>query len=273
MSMPEAFHISEDELIQYAMGTLKDAQLSTLTAHVSMCNVCRGELAKTQVDLASFASVLPLSELPAGARDRFMAKLSSGAAPESKFVKARNKSRLYIVGKSFHNWLESPMPLKILSGALAAAVIFLAYDDYTNIHHLRQLGPEMKRVERDTAELQELKDFLRGAHAQQVTLREKPQFTKAPEGHTLYSASTGKLVFTAENMPAPPAGKAYELWVLPAAGGKPIPAGVFTPDLQGSAAVIFPDIPANVQAAGFGITVENPAGSPVPTSPVIMSGQ
>jgi len=48
---------------------------------------------------------------------------------------------------------------------------------------------------------------------------------------------------------------------------------VFTPDLQGSAAVVFPEIPVNVQAAGFGVTVEDAAGSKVPTSPIMISGQ
>jgi anti-sigma-K factor RskA len=74
-------------------------------------------------------------------------------------------------------------------------------------------------------------------------------------------------------MPGPPPGKTYELWVLPATGGSPVPAGTFTPDLQGNAAVVFPEIPANVQASGFGVTVEEEGGSKTPTQPIFMSGQ
>jgi anti-sigma-K factor RskA len=272
MSMPEAFHIEEDDLIQYTLGTLKDTQLSTLTAHVSMCNTCRSELARIQVELASFAAVQPMTELPGGARERFLKRIESGAATESKFTQMRNKSRLYIMSRSFQHWLETPMPLKILSGALAAGLILVAFDDLSHIHQIRQLLPEIKRFEKDTAELTELKNFLQGTNAQQVALREKPLLTKSPEGHALYSATLGKLVFTASNIAAPPPGKAYELWVLPATGGKPIPAGMFTPDLQGNAAIIFPDIPANVQAGGFGVTIEDAAGSPAPTSAIILSG-
>ena len=271
--MPEAFHIDEDDLIQYALGSLKETQLGTLTAHISLCNQCRDALAKVQLDLAAFASVQPLSDVPAGARDRFVAKLSSGAAGESKLVQMRNKSRLYIVGKSFQHWLETPMPLKILSGALAAALLFVAYDDVSHIHQIRQFGPEMARLERQAADLAELKEFLRGSNAQQVTLHEKPSAAKAPEGHTLYSSTTGKLVFTVSNMPAVPAGKTYELWVIPAGKGTPIPAGTFKPDMQGNAAVIFPDIPANVQAAAFGVTIENDGGATAPTMPIVLSGQ
>ena len=223
ITMPEAFHIDEDDLIQYALGSLRETQLGTLTAHISLCNQCRSALAQVQLDLAAFATVQPLSDVPTGARDRFLAKLTSDAAGESKLVQMRNKSRLYIVGKSFKHWLETPMPLKILSGALAAALLFVAYDDVSHIHQIRQFGPAMARLEHQAADLAELKEFLHGSNAQQVTLHEKPATTKAPEGHTLYSATTGKLVFTASNMPAVPAGKTYELWVIPAGKGAPHP--------------------------------------------------
>ncbi len=272
MTMPEAFHIPEEDLVQYALGTLKEGQLGNLSGHVSMCSRCRGELAKVQVELACFATVQPVSELPAGARERFLNRLNSSSA-EQKLVKMRNRSRFYIASKSFQHWLETPMPLKILSGTLAAAFLLAAVDDVSHIHELRDLMPAMNRMERETAELTELKSFLHGTNAQQVSLHQTATATKAPEGHALYSATSGKLVFTVLNMPAPPAGKAYELWVLRSNGGPPIPAGTFTPNLQGNAAVIFPDIPSNVQASGFGVTVEDAAGSPVPTSAIILSGQ
>jgi anti-sigma-K factor RskA len=273
MSMREAFHIAEEDLVQYALGTLKEGQLGQFTAHISSCNTCRAELARIQVELAAFAAVQPLTEVPAGAKDRFMHSLSHDKVQESKLLQKRNKSQLYYLTKSFQAWIESPVPMRVLSGALAAGLIFVAYDDLSHLHELRQLQPELKRFEKQSADFAELKEFLHGTNAEQVSLHEKPPLTKSPEGHALYSAASGKLVFTAANMPPPPPGKAYELWLLPAAGGAPIPAGVFTPDVQGSAAVVFPEIPANVQAAGFGVTVEDAAGSPAPTSAIILSGQ
>ena len=273
MTTHDALHIQPDDLIQYALGTLKETQLSTMTAHISMCNVCRGELGKVQVELASFASVQPETALPAGARDRFMAKLQQNPAAESRFVQARNRSRFYIMTKSLQGWIESAVPVRILAGALAVAVIILSYDDLDHIHEIRQLVPAMKRAERDTAQLAELKNFLHGSNIQQVTLHEKPAVDKVPEGHTLYSSTTGELVFTASNMQAPPTGKTYELWLLPTGGGKPIPAGTFVPDLQGNGAIVFPQLAENVQASGFGITVENEGGSTTPTMPIILSGQ
>jgi anti-sigma-K factor RskA len=133
--------------------------------------------------------------------------------------------------------------------------------------------PQMRRLVKETAELEELKQFLQGSNTQQATLHEKPSASKAPEAHAVYSATSGRLVLTATNMPDPPPGKAYEVWVLPASGAPPIPAGTFVPDRQGNGAVIFPDIPANVQAGGFGITLEDAKGATAPTPPIILSGQ
>ena len=73
-------------------------------------------------------------------------------------------------------------------------------------------------------------------------MRDKPELGKAPEGHTLYSATTGKLVFTASNMPAAPCWQGIRTVAAAGSGNglAPIPAGVFKPDLQGSAAVDLP---------------------------------
>ena len=202
-----------------------------------------------------------------------MQRLSADAAPSSKLTQLREKSRAYIWSKSFRHWLETPYPFGILSGALAAALIFVIYDDLSHIHQIRQLLPAMKRYEHEMAGFTELRKFLQGTDAQQVTLHDKQPLTKAPEGHALYSATSGRLVFTASNMPALPAGKVYQLWLLPATGKEPVPAGLFTPDHQGNAAVVFPDLPINVQAGGFGVTIENEGGAAKPTLPIILSGQ
>lgn len=269
----QAFHIEEDDLIQYALGTLKETQLTQFTAHISLCNECRTRLAQYQADLGAFAAVQPESSLPEGARERFLNRLASPSASESALKKIRNKSRAYIFSKAFRHWMDTPAPLLILSGTLAAALAFVGYDDLSHIHQIRQMLPELSRFESDSARFEELEGFLRGTNTQDATLHRNPNSAKDPEGHVLYSAASGRLVFTATNMPGPPAGKTYELWVIPASGGAAIPAGTFTPDLQGSAAIVFPEIPANVQASGFGVTVENEGGSKTPTLPIYMSGQ
>jgi anti-sigma-K factor RskA len=79
------------------------------------------------------------------------------------------------------------------------------------------------------------------------------------------------LIFLASNMPALPAQKAYELWLIPPKGA-PVPAGVFKPDAHGGATVINPPLPTRVEAKAFAITVEPEQGSLSPTMPIVMMG-
>jgi anti-sigma-K factor RskA len=47
---------------------------------------------------------------------------------------------------------------------------------------------------------------------------------------------------------------------------------MFKPDAHGSGSIVNPPLPAGLEAKAFAITIENEAGSPTPTSPILMSG-
>ena len=93
-----------------------------------------------------------------------------------------------------------------------------------------------------------------------------------PQGKAFYVRDRSSLIFLASNFPALPPQKAYELWLIPAQGGAPIPAGVFKPDAHGHATVINPPLPPRVEAKAFAITIEPESGSSVPTPPIEMMG-
>ena len=93
-----------------------------------------------------------------------------------------------------------------------------------------------------------------------------------PQGKTIYAPERGALVFIASNMEPLQPYKVYELWLIPADGHDPIPAGTFHPDGRGNASVIMPELPKGVDAKAFGITIEDEGGSKTPTMPIIMSG-
>ena len=82
----------------------------------------------------------------------------------------------------------------------------------------------------------------------------------------------GTLVFLASNLDPLQALKTYELWVIPADGSAPVPAGTFHPDDQGNASVIMPTLPRGVAAKAFGVTIEPDGGSQTPTLPIVLAG-
>jgi anti-sigma-K factor RskA len=70
-----------------------------------------------------------------------------------------------------------------------------------------------------------------------------------------------------------PAGRTYELWLVPQPGKAPIPAGLFRPDADRGATVVLPPIPADTQARRFMVTEEPAQGSTTPSLPIVMEGQ
>jgi anti-sigma-K factor RskA len=85
-----------------------------------------------------------------------------------------------------------------------------------------------------------------------------------------WSRSRG-LVFTASNLPAPPPGRAYQLWVLTAQPA-PISAGMLTPDGNGHVNARFDmsvDLPRPVAMA---VTLEPEGGVPAPTGDKYLVG-
>src|SRR6266853_163647 len=104
-----------------------------------------------------------------------------------------------------------------------------------------------------------------------VAKEPRAQTPPQPQGKAIYVRDRSSLIFLASNMPSLPPQKAYELWLIPT-NGAPIPAGVFKPDVRGSATVIEPPLPAGVEAKAFAITVEPEQGSSTPTMPIVMMG-
>jgi anti-sigma-K factor RskA len=137
-----------------------------------------------------------------------------------------------------------------------------------------QIAAITLRAAQDQTLLRQAQDVLAvltAPDAQHVTLvaaQSKPQ----PAGKAIYLPRKGGLVFMASNLAPLPPRKTYQLWLLPARGGAPLPAGIFTPDVQGAAAVIMPPLPSGVEATNFAVTVEPEGGSRTPTMPIVLVG-
>ena len=129
----------------------------------------------------------------------------------------------------------------------------------------------MGRLTADAASAQQIMDTMTDSSALRVTLN-RSQTAPVPQGRATYIADKGALIFLASNMqPLQPA-KTYELWIIPADGRDPVPAGTFLPDQHGNASVIMPPLPKGIPAKAFGVTIEDQGGSQTPTLPIIMVG-
>jgi hypothetical protein len=93
---------------------------------------------------------------------------------------------------------------------------------------------------------------------------------RPPEGKVFLNPARGVLLI-ASNLPRTPADKIYEMWIIPR-GAKPVPAGLFQSQDDGSAMHVRPGIVDLASTAAVAVTVENQAGADQPTTtPLIVA--
>jgi hypothetical protein len=287
-----AQHISDEELLFYSIQSLSAGETAAVQLHLESCADCRRRLAETAGDLALVSLSVDQQPLPAGSRERFLERISAEPQVRSAAADVVQPSTIASVAPDLTPDSDSQtrraaarekprrswFPVLIPWAAACAALILAGYVGHQNQKlndllngdkgQIATLSAEAARA-RDAA--QRMTDLFRSPEAKQVTLTEG-KGTPPPTGHTSYLADKGALFFVGNNLRPIPADKTYELWVIPANGKAPIPAGLFRPDDKGQASVVLPPLPAGVPAKAFGVTIENAAGSTTPTMPIVLVG-
>lgn len=291
-----AQHPAPEDLTLFALGSLTPEDAAAVRTHAANCAECQAELALVNLDLAHLALDVPAEVPSPGARQRFLARVENEASlPGFREAPASSKSNLVAMPPVVsRNAIQPPAESAPVPGpprsrpgswampwAVATAFALLAIgagiDNFLLRDRLHNLSRMAERVQAEAGRLQaeasrasDVLAVLTAPTAQRVTLtagKTPPQ----PTGRAGYLRERGRLIFTASNLAPLPPNKIYELWLIPVSG-KPIPAGTFAPDTQGSASVVFPKIPVGVEARAFGVTLENEGGSDTPTAPILLQG-
>jgi hypothetical protein len=249
-----------DDLTLYALEELTGAERQAFEEHLAGCAACRRELQAMRADFGLLGLSTSGPQPPARSKDRLMRAIAAEPRGVSLPEPAAAPQR---------SWLWSLVPAFAALGLL----IFAGAMWRGNVGLHDQLAELQGRSLDQTTQLERVNQELRlltSPDAVHVSLN--PQKSpKEPSGTAIFSPSQKRMIFMANNLPAVPEGKAYELWVIPA-NGAPIAAGVFKPDEHGNAVIMDHPLPENVQAKAFAITVENEAGSDKPTSPIVLVG-
>jgi hypothetical protein len=227
----------------YALGVLEDEEKSQVEEHLARgCEVCqsnlRDALAVNALVLASAPQTAPRS----GLKRRVLAGF--GIQPAG------------------WGWL----------GAFAAALllIFSLWLSVQERHRESELAEARRQVIQITAErdrLNQVFDFLNQPETKQVNFGVgQPQ---PPRGNVFIHPRLGVLLI-ASNLPALPAGRTYEMWVIPTKTSAPRAAGLFQANEQGTAMHILSGAVDSVYA--IAVSVEPEAGSQAPsTTPIIVA--
>lgn len=240
----------KDSLPAYALDALDAAERAAVEAHLPTCDVCRGEVAMLQRVADGIGLEAPPVTPPAGLRARVLGRIPArgtdsldawrqiprSAAPAAPPVRRRS-------------WL---VPLAVAASlAVAGWALQFAYA-------VRNENERLRHIQRVVAAA----DVLR------VDLKAQADGGRGT-GRAFWSRSTG-LVFVADQLPALPAGRVYQLWTI--TGTAAASAGVLTPQADGTAVHTAPVAGDAVRPDAFGVTIEPEGGSPVPTLPIVLLG-
>jgi hypothetical protein len=271
--MTDGQHISQEDLALDAMQALPREQAESVRDHLADCMECREQLAALNGDLSLVALTVARRPMPQGAKERFMQKLAVAGpaggvrqtAPVIPIESAPVKKR-----GAWVPWLAAAALLALAAG-LGVRVMQLNGTLQEEADRVAKLTETNQQLVAQSAHAQAVLDVITAPHAQRAVLtaaKARPVAT----GHAVYLADNGALVFQGNNLARLPEGKTYELWLIPANGQAPMPAGMFRPDARGDASVMMPPLPKGVTAKAFGVTIENAGGSPTPTMPIVLSG-
>jgi anti-sigma-K factor RskA len=227
------------EAAAYALGALEEREAERYREHLEDCAVCRHELATLQVVVDALPAAAPPLTAPPAVRGRVMAEVRS----EAQLLEAAGPQT---AGHSVdrtppkrRRWRLRPASVLAAAAAMAAgvAVGILAVDtgsgSQSSVRVTRAaVAPGVAAIAPDAA----------------AVLRQ--------------SASASQIVVS--NMPPPPRGRIYQVWVKhPNTPPAPTNA-LFSVTRAGSGSV---DVPVSLQgAAAVMVTAEPLGGSPAPTS-------
>jgi hypothetical protein len=261
--MTNAQHISSEDLALYAMHALSAEESAGIQEHLSNCQLCSEEVAQLRGDMALLALTVEQQPLPEGAGDRFMSRIAAAPKKPSTIIPFERapvqKKRI----PTFVPWAAA--------AALAAVCISLGIENRNLADMLNSEATQLSRLTASAAHAQQIADVLSAPSAQRVTLT-VTKHPAEPSAHAVYLQDRGALLFEADNLKPLDPGKTYELWVIPANGNAPMPAGVFKPNANGYASVVLPQLPPGIAAKAFGVTIENDPGANTPTLPIVLAG-
>jgi anti-sigma-K factor RskA len=245
-----------DQAELYVLGALTPAERRAFEAHLAVCPECTADVHRLTPVVGALAHLAAPADPSAAVRQRLLA-----------VIHGRSRS-----GAS---WLATAASVMLAIG-LGAYAAQLRGRVSTLETRLRETTLRAEASERQTAdarrtafEAQSSVAVLAAPDLARIDLAGQPAAPSAA-ARAFWSRSRG-LVFTASNLPPPPPGRTYQLWVLTAQPA-PISAGVMKPDANGRINAMFdtpPDIPTPVAMA---VTLEPEGGVPAPTGEKYLVG-
>jgi anti-sigma-K factor RskA len=232
----------QENLAAYALGALDPEEIALLETHLQTCESCRAELADYQRVSTGLSAALP-ARAP---RPVVRRSLQKHLAAQTRRARPQ------------FNWSAGQW---VFAG-LVAALIGLNLLTVSQVYSLRREQAEL--LDARTSEQTAL------AMLSYPTTKALAFEENGVSGSLLVDKQRNLVAVFAWNLPIPPAGKTYQMWLIDPKGDR-TSGGFIAPEVgyPFNMAVIHSPQPLS-NFVGLGVTVEPSGGSPKPTGPRIV---
>lgn len=243
----------------HALGALSAAEAREVEDHVAGCRLCAEELDElrdTAAEIARLADPLP----PSAAVTRRILGLVPGSAVRRSAPRAGADRALEPTRPA----LRSASPVGPTLGsrfgrlAVAAVIVILVV---SQINLLGELNDALRLIERT----REVGEFITSPDVSVIPLWGSDS-DPAAHAKLAYDRGTGRVILLSSRIPAPPAGKTYQLWAI---SERMEPAGIFSPGSDGGT-VLADYRPAANRSFVFAVTLESTSGAGEPTGEMLL---
>jgi anti-sigma-K factor RskA len=264
-------HIRLEDLELLALGALPEDEAAPLQTHVSGCGECASKLAQARGTAAVLAfAVKP--ELPAGTiKAELMARIRAKHESEERFQwpsriqEATDQAKAEPeAGRNWWTWVLVPAAV-----ALALVSFGLSWQNRKMAAELHKEREAAVSLIRDREQIEKLVGVLAAPDTLTVKLAGTADTANA-SGLVKFNAKTGIVLYAAQ-LPPLSADKSYQMWLVPA-NGAPISAGLLGPGGHAWGNMWTAEVPPNVQAKAFAVTIEPAGGMAQPTGPKVLLG-
>jgi hypothetical protein len=229
-----------EALALHALGSLEKAERREVDAHLETCPRCLVELAELREAVANFVLLAkPLDPSPHHL-ERLLDALPAHGGETS--TAARASSRTQLAPLSLRELLKSK---RFAWGARFAVAAVLVLLTFSQINLLERLD----RAYLEIARMREIGEFVTSPGVSLVPLW-GTDVARGAHAKLAYEQATGRFMLFSSRMPAPPAGRRYQLWVI---SDRVRPAGAFSP---GSPDGTLRALPRGDETFLFGMSLE-----------------
>jgi anti-sigma-K factor RskA len=262
-------------LDEYALGQLSQEERRDVETHVRECDVCAADLRELTIVMEGLAHSPDPVTPPAALKQRVLASLAT--QPQQPALKPADGKVVAM----------PPYGVKIRRGlhpawlaAAAVIILGLAAALYSSNATRRLLVDDVQEAQAEAADLRERLDqymgqadlavsILTASDMQPIAMSGKENATASTS--RAYWSPTRGLLIVANDLPVPPPGRIYQVWVI--GGGQPFSAGLLGEQGAGRGMLIAPP-PSGVApgAVTVAVTDEPPGGLPAPSGSIRLAG-